>query len=75
MRALLPLLPSEHVTNVEMTVITKRNRGLVMADQKHEHGSMSTDDQEKTFASFMGIVSKSTVVIVAALALLYLING
>jgi hypothetical protein len=46
-----------------------------MADQKYEHGSMSTDDQEKTFASFMGIVSKSTVVIVAALALLYLING
>ena len=36
---------------------------------------MSTDDQEKTFASFMGIVSKSTVVIVAALAVLYLING
>ena len=46
-----------------------------MADQKYEHGSMGTDDQEKTFASFMGIVSKSTVVIVAALALLYLING
>ena len=46
-----------------------------MADQKHEHGSMSTDVQEKTFASFMGIVSKSTVVIVIALVLLYLING
>ena len=46
-----------------------------MADQKHEHGSMSTDDQEKTFVSFMGIVSKSTVVIVIALVLLYLING
>ena len=46
-----------------------------MADQKHEHGSMSTDDQEKTFAMFMGIVSKSTVMIVVALVLLYIING
>lgn len=46
-----------------------------MADQKYEHGSMSTADQEKTFANFMGIVSKSTVVIVVALVLLYLING
>ena len=46
-----------------------------MADQKHEHGSMSTDDQEKTFARFMGIVSKSTVMIVVALVLLYVING
>ena len=46
-----------------------------MADLKHEHGSMSTNDQEKTFTSFMGIVSKSTVVIVIGLVLLYLING
>ena len=46
-----------------------------MSNQKHKHGSMSTDDQEKTFANFMGIVSKSTVVIVVALVLLYLING
>ena len=46
-----------------------------MPDQKHEHGSMSTEDQEKTFANFMGIVSKSTVVVIVALVLLYLING
>ena len=46
-----------------------------MADQKHKHGSMSTADQEKTFANFMGIVSKSTVVMVVALVILYLING
>ena len=46
-----------------------------MADQKHEHGSMSTEDQEKTFANFMAIVSKSTVVVIVALVLLYLING
>ena len=48
---------------------------VVMANQKHEHGSMSTDDQEKTFASFVGVVSKSVVVIAVALVLLYLING
>ena len=48
---------------------------VVMADQKHEHGSMSTDDQEKTFGSFVGVVSKSVVVITVALVLLYLING
>ena len=41
-----------------------------MADQKHEHGSMSTDDQEKTFGSFVGVVSKSVVVITVALVLL-----
>ena len=46
-----------------------------MADQKHEHGSMSTDVQEKTFANLMSLVSKSTVIIVVALMLLYLING
>ena len=46
-----------------------------MADQKHEHGTMSTEAQEKTFAGFMGLVSKSTVVILVSLVLLYLING
>ena len=46
-----------------------------MADQKHEHGTMSTEVQEKTFAGFMSLVSKSTVVILVALVLLYLING
>ena len=40
-----------------------------MSDQKHEHGSMSTDVQEKTFANFMKLVSKSTVLIVVALML------
>jgi len=48
---------------------------VAMADQKHEHGTMSTEVQEKTFAGFMSLVSKSTVVILVALVLLYLING
>jgi hypothetical protein len=73
----LPLVASEPVTNA--FTAGRRNStedGVVtMTDQKHEHGSMSTDVQEKTFASFMGIVSKLTVVIVIALVLLYLING
>ncbi len=42
-----------------------------MANQKHEHGSMSTDDQEKTFASFVGVVSKSVVVIAVALVFVF----
>ncbi|MGB0797751.1 MAG: aa3-type cytochrome c oxidase subunit IV [Planktomarina sp.] len=46
-----------------------------MADKKHEHGTMNTDVQEKTFATFIGFVSKSVVVIIVALVLLYLING
>lgn len=46
-----------------------------MVDQKHEHGKMDTGVQEKTFADFMSLVSKSTVVILVALVLLYLING
>jgi len=46
-----------------------------MVDQKHEHGKMDTGVQEKTFAGFMSFVSKSTVVILVALVLLYLING
>ena len=45
-----------------------------MAD-KHEHGSMNIEAQEKTFASFMSMVSKSVVIILVALVLLYLING
>ncbi|MDA8817963.1 MAG: aa3-type cytochrome c oxidase subunit IV [Planktomarina sp.] len=46
-----------------------------MADQKHKHGTMSTEAQEKIFAGFMSLVSKSTVVILVSLVLLYLING
>lgn len=46
-----------------------------MADQKHEHGTMNTDVQEKTFANFMSFVSKSVVIILVSLVLLYLVNG
>ncbi|MEM9967450.1 MAG: aa3-type cytochrome c oxidase subunit IV [Pseudomonadota bacterium] len=39
-----------------------------MAD--HEHGSMNTEVHEKTFASFMSLVTKSVVVILAVLVLM-----
>lgn len=44
-----------------------------MAD--HEHGSMDTSVQEKTFAGFMTMVTRTTIVIIVALVLLALING
>lgn len=42
---------------------------------EHEHGSMDISVQEKTFASFMTWVTRSTIVILVALVLLALING
>ena len=46
-----------------------------MADQKHEHGSMDVSVQEKGLSSFISIVSRSSIAIIVALVLLYLING
>ena len=46
-----------------------------MSDQKHEHGSMDVSVQEKGFSSFISIVSRSSIAIIVALVLLYLING
>ncbi|QUJ75585.1 aa3-type cytochrome c oxidase subunit IV [Sulfitobacter albidus] len=39
-----------------------------MAD--HEHGSMNTDTQEKTYNSFMNFVTKAVIAIIAFLVLL-----
>ena len=39
-----------------------------MAD--HEHGSMNTDVQEKTFAGFMSFVTKSVIIILVLLVLM-----
>lgn len=46
-----------------------------MADQKHEHGSMNIDVQEKTFETFVKTVAYSIVGIAVFLILLYGING
>jgi hypothetical protein len=73
----LPLGRTARVTNATLRAreCETQNGVVAMADQKHEHGTMSTEVQEKTFAGFMSLVSKSTVVILVALVLLYLING
>ena len=37
---------------------------------EHEHGSMNTDVQEKTFDGFMSFVSKTVIVILVLLVLM-----
>ncbi|MEL6520317.1 MAG: aa3-type cytochrome c oxidase subunit IV [Pseudomonadota bacterium] len=46
-----------------------------MAEEKHEHGSMDIEVQEKTFESFVRITAYSIVGIFVFLILLYGING
>ncbi len=41
----------------------------------HEHGTMDTSVQEKTYAGFVTFVARTIVVIIVALILLALING
>lgn len=42
---------------------------------EYKHGDMDISVQEKTFAGFMSMVTKTTVVILVALVLLALVNG
>ncbi len=37
---------------------------------EHEHGSMNTDVQEKTFDSFMSFVTKTVIVILVLLVIM-----
>lgn len=37
---------------------------------EHEHGTMNTDVQEKTFDGFMSFVTKSVIIILALLVLM-----
>lgn len=46
-----------------------------MSEQKHEHGKMNIEVQEKTFEGFIAWVTWTVVVIIVSLILLYLING
>jgi len=41
----------------------------------HKHGEMDISTQEQTFAGFVGFVTKTVIVILVSLVLLYLING
>ena len=63
------------IATLEARECETHNGVIAMADQKHEHGKMNTEVQEQTFAGFMSLVSKSTVVILVVLGLLYLVNG
>ncbi|MEL6915296.1 MAG: aa3-type cytochrome c oxidase subunit IV [Pseudomonadota bacterium] len=49
-----------------------------MADdhaEKHEHGTMNIEDQQKTFEAFLFYVGRGMAVCIVALILLYLVNG
>lgn len=46
-----------------------------MADQEHEHGTMDTTDQEKTFDGFVKITTYSVIGILVFLVFLALVNG
>ena len=43
--------------------------------EKHSHGSMNIEAQEKTFEGFVKWVTRTTIVIIVSLILLGLING
>ncbi|MEM1237852.1 MAG: aa3-type cytochrome c oxidase subunit IV [Pseudomonadota bacterium] len=43
--------------------------------EKHVHGSMDIEVQERTFEAFLSYVGRGMAVCVIALILLYLING
>ncbi len=45
-----------------------------MAD-KHKHGSMTTEAQEKTFAGFITLTFRVVIFIVVLLIVLALVNG
>ena len=42
---------------------------------EHEHGTMDISEQERTFASFMTLTTKTVIGIIVLLILLYLVNG
>lgn len=59
----------------ERTPHPKDAPGHGQAGQRHVPGSMDITAQERAFAGFMRWVTRGTVVILAALVLLALING
>jgi hypothetical protein len=46
-----------------------------MADAHHEHGTMNTRVQEKTFAGFITFVTRSVIAILIFLIFLAMVNG
>ncbi|WP_424968213.1 MULTISPECIES: aa3-type cytochrome c oxidase subunit IV [unclassified Dinoroseobacter] len=43
--------------------------------EEHKHGSMDTTEQEKTFNGFIAITKWSTIIIIALLLFIYMVNG
>lgn len=41
----------------------------------NKHGSMDTEEQEKTFSGFITFMTRSAIVIIVTLILLAMING
>ena len=42
---------------------------------KHEHGSMNTEVQEKTFEGFMSVVAKTAIASILVLVFMALVNS
>ena len=42
---------------------------------KHEHGSMNTEVQEKTFEGFMSVVTKTAIASILVLVFMALVNS
>ena len=42
---------------------------------KHEHGSMNTEVQEKTFEGFISVVTKTTIASILVLVFMALVNS
>jgi len=46
-----------------------------MTDEKHEHGKMDIEEQERAFSGFMRFATNTVIGIAVFLILLYAING
>jgi hypothetical protein len=51
----------------------KSRKGNAMSD--HEHGSMDTSEQEKTFEGFLSFSTKTAIYCILALVVVALVNG
>ena len=63
-----------------MTSIIKLGKQVSIKERvkmgtEHKHGSMDTDVQEKTFAGFVNMTTKTVIVCILALVFIALVNG
>ena len=62
-------LPSESAN----LIFVKKEEDLEMS--KHEHGTMDTKVQEKTFEGFMSVVTKTAIASIIVLVFMALVNS